>query len=231
VPERWATVAHGAWGRAGACCPYTHDAAGVRRRVGKQALCARRTRWSWPLRFWILEHPVSASPAYHPFYCEENVARWLGSSSGERYALFITNAARQVPLWEQRLSSGGDPLIWDYHVVGITRSPERVWDFDSRLPFPSPLEAYLRATFPPLPVEAAALTPKFRLVDAESFTRTFATDRRHMRRADGSWMQSPPPWPVIGVGHTLDRFLDLDDSIAGEVLSLEGLRKRLGAKG
>ncbi|MBI5609297.1 MAG: hypothetical protein HY902_10515 [Deltaproteobacteria bacterium] len=165
---------------------------------------------------------------YQPFYCEENVWQWLDQAvDPDRYALFITNPAQQVAVWQQRLMPAGEAVLWDYHVVALTRTgPEvQVWDFDTRLPLPSPLSAYLRATFLPLPPGERALAPQFRLVPAADFRATFASDRRHMRDGQGQWLQPPPPWPPIGSGHTLDRYLDLADPIAGTVLDLPGLRR------
>ena len=172
-----------------------------------------------------------ASAPYHPFFCEENAWHLLRSpelAAKDRYAVFITNASRQVALWQQRLSPQEEPIVWDYHVVAVSRDParrghEQVWDRDSWLPFPCPVERYFRETFRALPVGAEALAPQFRFVSWADFEERFASDRRHMRRADGSWLQKPPPWPAIGVGHTLDRFLDLSDTIAGNVVTMSEL--------
>jgi hypothetical protein len=172
-----------------------------------------------------------ASAPYHPFFCEENVWHLLRSpklTAKERYAVFITNPSRQVALWQQRLAPEGEPVVWDYHVVAVTRDPsrrghERVWDRDSRLPFPCPIERYFRDTFPALPLGAESLAPQFRFVAFADFDAKFSSDRRHMRRGDGSWLQAPPSWPAIGTGHTLDRFLDLGDDIGGTVVGLDAL--------
>ncbi len=37
----------------------------------------------------------------------------------------------------------------------------------------------------------------FRVVPSMDFLSTFASDRRHMRRADGTWMKIPPEYPPI----------------------------------
>lgn len=164
---------------------------------------------------------------YQPFYCEENVWQRLAQQSTPgAFALLITNSSQQVALWQQRLVPPGEAVIWDYHVVALTRAAGavQVWDRDSRLPLPSPLANYLRRTFLPLGAVARELAPRFRLVPAADYLAQFASDRSHMRAADGSWLQPPPPWPPLGQGHTLDRFLDLAQAGPGLVLDLPGLR-------
>lgn len=37
----------------------------------------------------------------------------------------------------------------------------------------------------------------FRVVPAKQFLQSFASDRRHMKRPDGSWIKPPPPYPAI----------------------------------
>ncbi|KOB65718.1 Protein N-terminal glutamine amidohydrolase, partial [Operophtera brumata] len=37
----------------------------------------------------------------------------------------------------------------------------------------------------------------FRVVPAKQFLQHFASDRRHMKRPDGSWIKPPPPYPAI----------------------------------
>jgi len=179
------------------------------------------------------------SHLYQPFYCEENVWQWLNQAAEpDGYALFITNPARQVALWQQRLVPPGEAVLWDYHVVAVTHAGPKVqvWDLDTRLPLPAPLSTYVRATFLPLPTRERALAPQFRLVPTAEFRATFASDRRHMldpqglEMGRGQWLQPPPPWPPIGSGHTLDRYLDLADPIAGVILDLPGLLRWVRGK-
>lgn len=35
------------------------------------------------------------------------------------------------------------------------------------------------------------------MISAESYLNEFASDRRHMRRPDNSWIKPPPPYPPI----------------------------------
>lgn len=37
----------------------------------------------------------------------------------------------------------------------------------------------------------------FRVITAESYLLEFASDRRHMRRPDGTWIKPPPPYAPI----------------------------------
>jgi hypothetical protein len=175
--------------------------------------------------------PVARDGFDHcPFFCEENAYRLARALVPEQVArapalLFITNDARAVGMAGQR--AGASPsgfVVWDYHVVVCsgTGAGARIWDLDSRLPFPCPAAAYLAASFPSVPARHA---PRFRLVDADG-QLALCSDRRHMRDDDGGWLHPPPPWAPIGDGHTLDRFLDLADPIAGEVLDLDALRER-----
>lgn len=38
---------------------------------------------------------------------------------------------------------------------------------------------------------------KFRVIPAESFLRTFASDRSHMKKPNGEWIKTPPPYLPI----------------------------------
>lgn len=43
----------------------------------------------------------------------------------------------------------------------------------------------------------------FRVIPAESYLNEFASDRRHMRRPDDSWIKPPPPYPPIATSSEL----------------------------
>jgi hypothetical protein len=85
------------------------------------------------------------------------------------------------------------------------------------------LDSYLDATFRAVP---DAWAPRFRLVAAAIYRDTLATDRRHMLRPEGGYVQPPPPWSVIGTGSNLARFVDVRDAFAGDVVDLAGVRAR-----
>jgi hypothetical protein len=69
------------------------------------------------------------------------------------------------------------------------------------------------------------------VLSAERLAATFSTDRRHMRRDDGSWLHPPPAWapPAAVAGeHNLERFYDVDDDFEGEWLDLSQMLARFG---
>jgi len=43
----------------------------------------------------------------------------------------------------------------------------------------------------------------FRVIPASVFLQHFASDRRHMKRADGSWIKPPPDYPPISTSGML----------------------------
>lgn len=167
-----------------------------------------------------------------PYYCEENVwwlaqePRFAGLPSE---AVIISNERRTVAMRSQRASPAGEPIVWDYHVVLAVRSAEdvEVWDLDCTEGAPLSASAWLDASFD-LHVPRQ-LAPRFRVMASETYVTAFASDRRHMRRADGSWQAPPPPWPVIGAGaHSLERLIDLADATHGAAIDLSALRSRWG---
>jgi hypothetical protein len=159
---------------------------------------------------------------YWPYFCEENIwhlcgdDRTLGSTpAGERRVVFISNARRRVALSKQR-AGGGGLVLWDYHVVLL--DGRKVWDLDSTLGCPVDLDVWVRESFFPL---VPGYAPRFRVVDAATYRARFASDRSHMRDAEGTPLKPPPPWPRIGEGMTLMQFVDLESPFVGEVLDLE----------
>jgi hypothetical protein len=180
---------------------------------------------------------VTSQPKYRyqPFYCEENVfhlAREPELAARPRAVVFISNPERACAVWHQRAAERPtSAILWDYHVVLLVAAPWEVWDFDTVLGLPVPAADYLRRSFhrdlPGLPDQHH---PCFRVVDAEVFTATFASDRSHMRSAGGRYQQPPPPWPPIGepgAVSNLMRFADVTAPFLGEVIDLGGLLARV----
>jgi len=161
---------------------------------------------------------------YCPYFCEENVWHLCaddGVTEGgaaipveERRVVFISNARRRVAMRKQRAGV----VAWDYHVVLLARG--RVWDLDSTLGLPAPLDRWVEGSFYPL---VAGLEPRFRVVDAPTYLARFASDRSHMLGPDGAPLRPLPPWPPIGAGMTLPRFIDLETPFVGQVLDLPAL--------
>ena len=153
--------------------------------------------------------------SYAACYCEENVARRLQQKSAA-FALMVCNSSRTV-LMGCQVAGQGASVVWDYHVVlldGCADSAVLVYDLDSTLPYPTALADYLAASFPRN--APTRLRPRFRLVEGCTFLSRFASDRRHMKAADGTWLAAPPIWPPIRGTlatsvHTFDEFLDLSN--------------------
>jgi hypothetical protein len=166
---------------------------------------------------------------YHPFYCEEN-AWWLCADAalggGPHEVLFVLSRFGACPVAEQRAVAEGALCWWDYHVVVMDASG-RVWDLDSRLGYPVPAGQWLRRSFPFAERLPAALQPVFRRVPAARYRAEFASDRSHMRDADGGWLHPPPPWPPIGDGMRLSWYRGVDERGPGELLSLEELQRHI----
>ena len=167
---------------------------------------------------------------YCPFYCEENVYHLCrqGTGADDAYAVFISNARRQVALLGQRAGASPHSLVvWDYHVIALFRE-DGVWnahDWDTTFGPCVSLNDYLYRTFPPLSPAEQRFAPKFRVVPATDYLQHFASDRRHMRDANGGWLAPPPAWPPIGDGSNLMDFVDMEKDFYGEVFSLGELPK------
>ncbi|KIY95534.1 WDYHV motif containing 1 [Monoraphidium neglectum] len=165
---------------------------------------------------------------YTSCYCEENallLSRRLVDSGVVPapeclYVLFVTNRLRQTPLWCQRAASDEDGLVvWDYHVFVIEAAHgrlrrARVWDLDTRLPFPCSLDDYTHAALRPV------RAPVYRVVPAADLWRHFASDRSHMRLPEGGWSAAPPPYPCLGPQDgvravTLQQYLDVREAYEG----------------
>ena len=81
-----------------------------------------------PLTSTAVDH---GEPDYTACYCEENVYRLIqrlhrlqGTHLSQLYAVFISNAARCVPIWEQRASSARSGfIVWDYHCICLQSCP------------------------------------------------------------------------------------------------------------
>lgn len=175
---------------------------------------------------------VEAPSRYQPFYCEENIWHLAGRfAADEARVVFISNASRRCLLLGQRAGGEADEVVWDYHVVLFACADDawQVWDLDCTAGAPLPAWRWLDVTFPHVGRTPPCFDPMFRVVDAPTFVAGFASDRRHMRTAAGGWQAPPPPWPPIGDGFNLMRWVDLDDrSMPGEIVDLAGLRARFG---
>ena len=142
---------------------------------------------------------------YQAYYCEENVWRLLERPELREvatWAVIVSNEARDVVVMRQRTGRPVDGLVhWDYHVFAVVADPVQgrlALDMDSELPFPCSLGRYLADTFPADVQRRNA--PRFRVIKGSEYALGLVSDRSHMRRQDGSWVASPPPWPAPGEG-------------------------------
>jgi hypothetical protein len=140
---------------------------------------------------------------YTPLFCEENIW-WLahdligrGCHPGNLQVLWFSNPAEGVLMLNQRAAAPGRPLAWDYHVVlqAVIGNTSQVFDFDSRLPFPTPFADYLRMSFPQQDLLPSSCRAWVRMVPAADYLAHFFSDRSHMLgRLPASAF---PAYPVI----------------------------------
>jgi hypothetical protein len=173
-------------------------------------------------------HPYAAN------YCEENVWHLAGAADlepGARKVVLIASLGPTVPLWCQRAADRpGDVVLWDYHVILAVMGPRAlIYDLDTTLPFPCPLDDYVARTFAPGRRAPEAYRARFRVVDAETYRRAFWSDRSHMRREGCGWLSPPPAWaPILGAGLPLAAARDMrDGAVPGELSDLDGLMTAL----
>ncbi|MQL86158.1 hypothetical protein Taro_018686 [Colocasia esculenta] len=175
------------------------------------------------------EAVTASSFTYTPCYCEENIyflckqlsLFGIAESEGhDLFVVFISNEEKQVPLWHQKASKRVDGLVvWDYHVICIqSRRREGdihpiVWDLDSTLPFPLPLNRYMAETFQPLLSSYFMPNRYFRVIHAPIFLRCFASDRTHMKDHTGNWISPPPIYsPIVaedGAVNNIDEYIQI----------------------
>ncbi|XP_069587957.1 protein N-terminal glutamine amidohydrolase isoform X2 [Ranitomeya imitator] len=145
---------------------------------------------------------------YTSCYCEENVWK-LCESIRERtpgalpecYTVFLSNDHRMIPIWRQKCGDGEDPVIWDYHVILLhdagSDGQRVVYDLDTVLPFPCPCDAYIKEALRSDDLIRKDFRRKLRVIPADEYLRTFASDRSHMKDGNNEWRKPPPPYPCI----------------------------------
>lgn len=165
---------------------------------------------------------------YTPHYCEENIWQAVRHPDfhthlDHTYAVFISNAIRQCPIWAQRASIiHGNPVVWDYHVIMLVAPPDApatTWDFDTLIGTPSDFETWWATSFPFLEHLTVPYQPCFRLISASDYLSVFSSDRRHMKDDKGNWRMPPPSWPAIFNGsHNLSELIDMSGDTPGLVM-------------
>lgn len=179
--------------------------------------------------------------------CEEIKRRVAGGDIVEDlmfrcFAVFISNPSKSVPIWCQRASKDprSVPVVWDYHVIFIFRgkgsvkedndgqelssSTSSVYDLDTILPFPESFPVYFDKSFGNEETLKPHFRRFFRVISAEEYLNRFASDRRHMKKPDGSWAMPPPSYsPIIakdGKTNTINECIDVTNKQSlGHVMS------------
>ncbi|MEZ5537852.1 MAG: hypothetical protein R3F02_19790 [Thiolinea sp.] len=167
---------------------------------------------------------------YQSRYCEENI--WhLAQQPEFQNCDVIVIAARGdfFPIVCQRAAETPDtPMLWDYHVVLLWHADNDVHyilDFDTTLPYCTPVADYLRQSFLDERLLKPQFIPLFRVMPGREYIAHLQSDRSHMKSAEG-WLAEPPPWPPISaVGSNLRKFTDMNDAEFGQVLTAAQLRQ------
>ncbi|XP_018417721.1 PREDICTED: protein N-terminal glutamine amidohydrolase isoform X1 [Nanorana parkeri] len=179
---------------------------------------------------------------YTSCYCEENVwklCEYVRDQSErplqEFYAVFLSNEKRMIPIWKQQCGRHGEPVIWDYHVILLhvcSGGQRLIYDQDSVLPFPCPCERYIKEALQSDQNIHKDFKRKLRLIQADEFLRTFASDRSHMKDAGNKWKKPPPPYPCIRTAESsmnLDEFISMDPAVGyGKVYTLGEFTEHFG---
>ena len=202
------------------------------------------------------------SHQYQAYFCEENIWHLTKEMSGT--VLLISNRRKSVAIWQQKLAEEtiqvpnyneenpyllSNAVLWDYHVIFVgpqakdakavadsnhLDSNAWVFDFDSVLPFPSPIQAYFEKSFAPrderLPDH---LRPRFRIINSEHYREHFSSDRSHMKNEHGEWTALPPEWPPIQADSKhalkLSQLLNFDSPQGGEVKTLDEIMQAISS--
>nr|CDS32545.1 protein N terminal glutamine [Hymenolepis microstoma] len=138
------------------------------------------------------------------------------------------NLTRKVPLFFQK--SGRSPdgvVVWDYHVIVILRFNYdvkfQICDLDTTLDFPCDASEYWSLAIRPNSFYKEEFYRFFRIIDGEMYLRYFASDRSHMRTADG-WLAPPPNYGVISTSkstHNLPQYMDFPPHSDGSLSLLK----------
>lgn len=183
--------------------------------------------------------PTKSDCIYTKCYCEENVWHLCDyvrqhqlKKLGNCFVVFISNENKTVPLWMQKAGKDlSHPVVWDYHVILVysEEAGSLVYDLDSLLPFPYSFRKYTSQTFKSDLLLLPRYHRKFRVVSAQMYLDTFASDRTHMIR-DGRYLMEPPSYPCIQTSdcsNNLQQFISMDQAIGvGEVLTLPEFQRK-----
>ncbi|XP_041379080.1 protein N-terminal glutamine amidohydrolase-like [Gigantopelta aegis] len=169
--------------------------------------------------------PDRATCSYTANCCEENTWKLCEHVKENNpdllekcFCVFISNDNKQFPLWKQKASHDPDePVAWDYHVIFVytDASSANVYDLDTTLTFPCDFKTYSSEAIGNDHSLKQPYRRKFRVIAAKEYLRTFASDRSHMRRSDGTWRVQPPQFPCIQTEmstNNIQDFISMDAS-------------------
>jgi hypothetical protein len=138
-----------------------------------------------------------------PFFCEENIwhlARSLieqGQDPKSLDVLFLANSRQRIVMAHQKQAAHNRLVMWDYHVVLLSEMNDElyVFDFDTRLGFPCPVEDYFLKSIPAPEILGGRYLPGIRMIPASSYLENFCSDRSHM--IGHLAPEFFPGWPMI----------------------------------
>jgi protein N-terminal glutamine amidohydrolase len=180
------------------------------------------------------------------------------SNNDDYFVIFISNEKACVPMFHQIAatarknrneeedndeltdsSSMAIPIFWDYHVILMARqkqpsksSTTLIYDIDSDLSYPCPIEEYLGESFAGIENYKDEYKPMFRVVQASVFLKNFKSDRMHMYDEETGWSATPPTYKCIQPtnGSNLMQYMnmlnnnhDREDGPLGKVYSISEL--------
>jgi hypothetical protein len=172
--------------------------------------------------------PQRETYLYHPQYCEENIWHLCQCPEFARSDVIVMASRGEFfPLLCQRQAvTPHVPLLWDYHVVLLwhaANDQRYILDFDTTLPFCTPVMQYVQRSFLAENSLNASYVPWFRVMSAQAYASTLQSDRRHMKTAEG-WLCTPPVWsPISLTSSNLYKFTDMSDPEYGQILSMAEL--------
>jgi len=192
--------------------------------------------------------PTREECTYTKNYCEENVWKLCEHIKEKKsdfldhvFVIFISNKNRTVPLWCQRAQAkDSSPVVWDYHVVLMVKMDKNaqvaakyyIYDLDTYLPFPVSLEVYFKETFKPQVFLKSEFNQMLKVVSAIDYLLVFASDRSHMKKANGLWIANPPTYSCICTDvatMNLDDFISMESGI-GTVYNVSEFMESFGIK-
>lgn len=173
---------------------------------------------------------------YASCFCEENIW-WLCQETRFAQSLaevvFISNPERCCAMFGQKAATVPDgPVFWDYHVVLCVHDGggHEVWDLDCKAGTPLGAREWLTYTFEPAQKLPEIVWPLFRLIPASQYVENFSSNRAHMLNEEGNPLMPFPSWPAISNRESnLFQFVDMQNSFLGDVIDLEGVKKRWSA--